>query len=396
MKGNPPSSRGRSSAAPTPSSSTPKGRALWTSKGFVPESSVEIIGNVATLYGVHDDQLYIYGIDLADGSTKWSYPASTSGMTERQRIVITKIDEKVVFYDGTSPAQQDQAAMIAVDPSTGRKTAETEPRKWTSAPAECDAMPTSACATATVQTGSVGSVPIFNGTAVFSVGLNDGAVAQRNAETGFRQLSTDLVDPDLRDPDFLARRVGGRTVWQVRLDSIFGPGVSSDYGWDFASFDDQGVEVGSMLAHAYRTVINNSITYDLARGFLTSGIRQSNGGLAWRQDGTAIHCEDVVDTGGGPDLSLWCRYTGKVTFTYPASGLGRASITLSPDFSVALERYDPATGATRWSVPLGANQELMKFGESIPALDDEHVVIPTATGATVVDVRDGTMRTARD
>ena len=109
----------------------------------------------------------------------------------------------------------------------------------------------------------------------------------------------------------------------------------------------------------------------------TVGISVSNGTVEWTTPGYYV-------CGGGLSFlraNVLCRYSGaahRKGSTYTMAGV-----------TAVLEGFDPATGASTWSVPVRGAKAL-SIGANLAFADATHVVVQLASGKRVLlDVRTG-------
>ncbi len=356
---------------------------VWRSSGFTPRSPVHVIGSVAVVYGSVGDQLFLFGLDETSGVTRWQVPASGSSIAPAVTLDVTTIGGRVVFYGATSAATENVARMQALDPGTGVIVASSSPQRWVSAPVSCDSAQVTACAGTEVGAG---------GWSAFVVDLRTGRTTLTQGVRPFRQVGDELVDSLARSPEQLSRLVNGRAVWTVPLADAFGATATSDDGWDFQTFAGAGVVVGTVLRTVGVDAAYGS-SLDLTTAPSTAAVSLATGATVWHQSGVSVDCLGAVRSSApdGANAPIRCRYTGGMSVD-PTGDIG-----VTADYTVALEGYDPATGATIWTADFGNDFALVHSDNPLPLLQDDQAVVTTRRGDRVwVDLRTGAQQPASD
>jgi hypothetical protein len=279
-----------------------------------------------------------------DGSALWSIPASPgAGAIGITLMPETVTDGNRTFTAVTTNDPAGAHSVVVVDVATGapvplRNTATTNPSFRFVAygrPSRCgESDPAAFCVP-----GGVGpDVTVQRTFRIDPIGglitLEQGAMPD-NA----RALSGSLWATNDRPPEgqeVLGRSLNGATQWSHTYDELFGPGYSSDVGWNWTEDPANAQIVGSINA-----VVRTDPTWNVA-SVSTVALAADTGAVRWRADGVDATCglADVTTN------DLWCRSTGTVN-------IGESGFSLAGPVDVTLERFDRATGNVVWSLPLG-------------------------------------------
>ncbi|MGH3448537.1 MAG: hypothetical protein ACRDP4_13035, partial [Nocardioidaceae bacterium] len=160
-------------------------------------------------------------------------------------------------------------------------------------------------------------------------------------------------------------------------------------GWGFWYDDASGLIVGTVGYH-----VPGLYRYHLKRMNQTVGLRPESGEVVWRRRGSDPFCHpDRADEPGLGDFPLLaCTWTSGVVIYphHPKSGkhvqVKRAHLLL--------ERLDPATGTSQWTVDLGhADEAVDRAGSTLLSLTGGSALfVDTGTRRLRVDWRTGRHR----
>src|SRR5262249_27205635 len=158
------------------------------------------------------------------------------------------------------------------------------------------------------------------------------------------------------------------------VGAAFPSGFSSDNGWSWHLFADEGVVVGALYGPPL--AISPKYVTDLEH-VATAGLSEETGAVRWQDLGSSLHCHL-----GEPKYPVRCRRRGIETFEpgQPES---------FDKLDVTIEGFDPLTGATTWSVPMGPAVSLATTSVSIPIAGPTEVVVTPPTGPIVLDYATG-------
>ena len=347
-----------------------------------PVSQPVAVGGRFVVYVTDRHRLMIVGLDARSGKVAWVHQATPSGTTLGVGPVVLAIDKRVIFM---KPVGGPIARLVEVDARSGRFVWKSQPVLFGEWPHACVRDPRGAC-----ETGSSAS-ELFSNSRLLRFRVSDGRATVGSVFHGSfgsaRAISSGLVDPGLRDPEYLAAASATRVLWRRRLASIFDlGGASTDNGWDIGRLERVGLFVGSVDAPA-KTRRGVSV-FDLSDAE-TVGFRIANGSVVWSNAGSEFACGFMPCPGwpspGGPRVGVRLRETG--TVRYPARG---GHVTVAPSDDVTLEGFGPATGHTLWTFDAGDDAPLISLTEFPPQAGATVVVLPNATGTpNLVDLASG-------
>lgn len=215
--------------------------------------------------------------------------------------------------------------------------------------------------------------------------LRTGSLSERGR--GFRFLGEQLVDPLLRNPEVIERRVGGSTVWLRDLADLFDNGYSTDQGWDFPKFGNY--YVGTLVHYRPGPAVRHSLTIDLAHDPLTASFSAQDGQLWWQEHGISVDCMGTLLPNAESPDPVRCRYSGTVTYTMDRSGHVK---TTSSKLHVTIEGFDPLSSTATWSHPVGAAISLVDGSAPTMAVTDHEVMVRLPAGASVLNLTTGALR----
>lgn len=356
-------------------------RLAWQTTGFGPVSPVKVLGRVALGYGVVGKRLYLYGLRTDDGRVLWRHAASTSATTQGVDVGVTTIGGLVTYFGPLAGTRDAAARLVAAVPATGRVVASSVRMEWASTPHPCERAPNVPCATA--------YTPQAHADVEYRLNLRNGSIDIVPGDLdGYREVGDELVDPLSRAPEYVERRAAGRTVWTRRLSELFGPGTTTDSGWQFNKYGT--VYTGTVYAGIDAYTFHRTERIDLARQPVTAGFRAADGALLWRRPGTSVDCAGTLSTGASRPVPVRCRYTGTITLHYPPVGTRGTVTSTTSGLAVTIEGFDPQTGRTTWSRPMGATKSLFSSARDTELRTDTDVLI----GTRVLELRTGRFVTA--
>jgi len=192
---------------------------------------------------------------------------------------------------------------------------------------------------------------------------------------------TGLLDFGDRPGNTLGYWRDGALRWHVPASAAFPPGFSSDSGWAWHVFADQHVIVGSLYGPATRVGSSHStrdVTYfvNLATTNATAGLSERTGEVLWRDRGSKFHCRVNDD-----NYPVRCRSRGVIKYWN--------SHTAFDDLDVTIEGFDPTTGNTTWSVPMGAAGAFAHGEAPVAIAGATQVVLPAPNGPVMLDYATG-------
>jgi len=373
--------RPRNKQAPSPSPSPHALSKLWTSEGFTAVTAPEIAAGVVLVYGTIEDQLYLFGLNASTGKILWKQAASTSDVTRGIGLQVKVIDDKAVYF---RPDAKDItiAQVVIADPVSGRDLGVTRALPWVSVPIKCDDKPGGSLCSSAYRYGQLKSYRIDPTTgALQSVGGTSG---------GYRDLGGGVVDLLVREPEYFGHLNAGSLAWKKPTAEVFGAGFSTDVGWNFDSYKEDTITVGT-LDKVTAPLKAKAWDQALATDMNTVGLETATGKILWSEPGTSLGCIfhlDSSEDGAGP---VRCRYTGAAHYVRSDAGL---TVTFT-GLTVTVERFDPATGKALWSLPLGDEPALAKYEDYPPELTSTQVLLDRVGGPVVLDLLKGVISAVR-
>jgi hypothetical protein len=355
-------------------------RQAWALDAFTPVGQPVAAGDVVIAYGTVDRDLLLFGVSAHDGAIRWRQAASPSRTTGGIPLA-PSVRRGQVAYLRPDPRASLAARLVIASADTGADLLVSDPMQFLSQPRTCED-DTDVCTTV-----------LLDGRAVprrFSVQAG-GAVADRNAPPAeSRYVGTGLLDLGQRQPELLAGFDNGTVRWRVPIEAHFSPGHTTDRGWHIILYREAGLHVGTVGTEAAGDADTGG--FDLSKAE-TAAIRAADGAPAWRADQTSYLCDSRIDlhravSGGTEPWPVRCRFRG-VFVRDQASPSGRYE-----GLDVTVEGFSVGTGATTWSVPLGAAEVFMQGKRETIALNGTEVLVHAATGPLILDLSNGATRPA--
>ncbi|MGH9280934.1 MAG: hypothetical protein ACRD12_22945 [Acidimicrobiales bacterium] len=354
----------------------------WRLTAISPIGQPEAAGDVVVVYGPVNQDLYLYGVSVADGTIRWRQLASPSLVVPGIPVTPAVLDGRVAYFR-PDPVEPLSARLVVASPDTGADVMVSQPFRFRSRPGRCsDGKDICLMATG----GTRGERPLR-----FSVEAG-GLVPDPGAPPiDSRRVGHELLDLGGRQPEILAGFKDGAVRWQTPLSTYFPPEYSTDYGWRFVPFAEAGAHVGSVGRPADHNDAS-AVVFDLSNQ-RTVAIRDTDGAPVWQSAGTSVLCDSKIEAYrevADKRLEPWpvrCRYQGtrrydKATKTTSYQGL-----------AVTIEGFDVATGQTTWSHSLGAAEQLMPAEVNATTVTDPEVLVPSATGPVIIRLDTGATRT---
>lgn len=352
-------------------------------------------------------RLKIVGVDNESGKQLWSHPLSPNhvvpGIALIPRTTKTAAGEKrVIFYLAPNkPSKSDEAdlttPLVAVDPRTGKIERKSPKIYAAEAPESCED-DTDVC-----MRGALEGERDFSNLRVY---LESGKVSRvkEGSPDDARLIGADgLFSTDDRPGEKLGVYRGGKTLWSTSIDTLFGPGRTSDGGWAFTHEDGPDRYTGFLGQRNGKAkgTADAPYVYDLGKQTLTS-FSGADGSILWQKKGadqcfqpTDFDDEEEVDVIKHP---VRCQTSGTFTVIDDKRTVQNVAMTI--------EGYDPVSGKTSWthkmpssaaaSYQMSEPRVLMRGGRTIVAtLAGGPALIDVATGKSV-KVKDQTFMCQTD
>lgn len=377
-------------AAALMSATSIEGRPDWWLTGSHVVSDPVIVGDAVAVYGIALGVYVLTVVNPSDGATLWKAKATpgyvTPGVVLRPEVVGTNL---VYVEPMHSRSNYFLGRVVVADGATGRVLARTESVFVISVfPHECggnicwQATGEYRCAEELTAQGGLDCVTLADsdeGVRSLTMDPDSGVVTERAAGAAlppYRAIGpdglSDLIDGGER---FIGRIVDDSVAWRVHAADLFGPEFSTDYGWDFARHDTVNAFIGSIGNVSDDDVIPLDERSALASFDADTGARQ------WLRTGLSQFCIPGVLS----ELSVACEFAEGTEAVRNDDG---ARIRGG---DIALVGYEETDGRTLWSVSLSdaSGRKLLDVYDSIRPVSDTELLVDTAKGARVVDVRTG-------
>jgi outer membrane protein assembly factor BamB len=177
----------------------------------------------------------------------------------------------------------------------------------------------------------------------------------------------------------LVRIARGAEVWSTSYQEVFGAGYTPAGGWSWYLHDDEGVFVG--MARKSDPDDETRVSSELIDA-VSVGLDAETGELVWREQATSTACR-AADSAH----DLRCRFASG-RWTADAAAPDGYRLT---DVDLILERFDPSTGATLWSVPL--DDDVAVYSDGLPfAASSSELFLRSGGPVVAVDRRTGGVR----
>lgn len=368
------------------------GGAAWTLDLPVVGQPIAV-GGVAVVYVSDDEDLSLVGVDAATGRQLWSQPASPGAVVTGIQVEPTSVrgpgDARLVPYFRPTGDGDLSAHLVVADPVTGEDRASTGPLYISEPPQPCDDG-TDVCVR-TFEGRSDSRIRLDLETGETDTEPEPPSDSQRAIGSG------GLTDLRVDGVEYLARVDGAEVLWQTPVAEAFGRGWSTNGGWSWVHYREEGLFVGSIGQYPEGGLDPDVevMEMDLAVDMIVA-LDAATGAVVWSEQGAGVGCSFYlalpVALAGGDDVApapIRCRSTGT------------ASVSMEDDptfenVDVTLEGFDVATGETTWSVRAGNLPELVFEGGVSAVVDEGSVAFPIDGVPHAVDLRDGSTRPAPD
>ncbi len=308
---------------------------LWSQNAAQPLGQPVAVGDGVAVYVLRGSVLSIEVVDAATGKIRWQRPAATGAAAAGIEISPVLVGGHLVYLRPVQGSMTTTSVVVA-DAVTGKDIAVSQhDYRVGSRPVSCQH---SVC------------FSVYVGTDQQAVNMDPatGQVISAGAGTGGRSIGPEglqsVQDPDR--PETLTRTKDSRTVWSTPLTNIFGDGYSTNGGWEFHVLPKQNMLIGSVGAYDPDQPFRGDI--NLGTALKMAGIDLATGARRWLQSGgvdyQCIPQAAVVEAGAL--VNVRCRW-GAGTVAHRVGD----KLTLRTA-SLSVEGFNPATGATTWTVPL--------------------------------------------
>ena len=358
----------------------------WSHSGVGAITQPAPVSGRFVFYAQHGGSLEVLALEASNGSTAWVAPASPSYLTPGVPAVLAVRDGLVFYLEGVGPASIGGARLVARNVATGKVVWKGPDGTFNSWPEICPDQTADVCVSGQVIAG-YGELRFSAATGKLVAVVSMGS----RSDPG-RELGLDLFDPGARNPEKIVAVADGRLAWHRPVADIFTlPGASTDGGWDFDRNSRLGLFVGSVGTEPVVTKGRETVQLDRQ---MTAGFTISSGAVVWRTSGEYV-CQVLPCPGDGlsgytsPSSSSASVSVGvRVLETGTVSGGANLKTTVSPNATVVIQGFDPATGKTDWSYHAGHAVELI-MGGSLPLIDADSIVLHVASGEVALNLRNG-------
>lgn len=375
-----------SGAATATPAAAPAIEKVWTSTGFEPLTAPKIVGNTAVLYATSGSDLYLTGLDPANGIMRWRQLAWAGGLEPQTNVSVTEVDGQLVYLRPTE-ALDEQSVVVIADPETGADQVVTEQRWWRGNPIQCSDDPAYLCGSAwSADASSVTATRVERSTGALTVSLAD-------SSEPYEKLFGDLVSVKGAAVETVGIVKGGRLLWSAPVADLLGTGATLANGWIIGGRPGDPELVYISAPIGWQSDGSKYPPFDLGANQVTAAVNYQTGAVLWREPGTWANCRNLLgdiallSTPGSSYPTLRCRYTGQLDSSPPGKG---RELTAPTGLSVTLERVDLTTGKAIWSLPLGDQRSLAADAPGLTQvlLDDHQSLI----AGQVIDLDTGTVR----
>jgi hypothetical protein len=381
-----------SSPAPKPGPTPPRPVLAWTHGELEPIGQFWTFGRVVAGYATEGRELRLVALDPTSGRQLWRQPASLGAIVPGVPAGVAEVDGRIAYL---RPDRKGRlfARLVVADPATGDDVAVSPPLLFRSPPGPCtDGV--DVCATS--QEDYAGrALPhrmrVGTGAYVPDPGSRVPGGSRVLAQVDPADV---LIEVGTEGVETLGLVRDGALRWRTPLRDAFPAGYSTDNGWSWDLFREQGVYAGTVFT-ADKVGRDGTRTTDLGATAASAGLSTVDGSVLWRDRGSWIRCSGSLEAATDADrrdatvLPVRCRYRGTAT----SRPDGSESFS---GLAVTVEGFDPRTGRATWSVPVGAAPSLAG-SETAPAIAGQtQFLILTDRDPVVLDVASGATHQPRD
>ena len=354
---------------------TPVAKVLWT-RALRPIGQPALAGGVAvTLVKAGKRSLDVVGVDVGTGKLLWRHPAypgdAPTGMSIRPAVGTAHNGKQyVVVQSRPRPGLDSWAPLQALDPTTGKVVHTTPSSEHLTSPLGSCSNGKDICAESPL------------GDLRFDLDRWSVSFDMTSTPRGARFLAEGLYSTADRPGERLGAVDGSRRLWERGVGSLLPPGFGSDAGWNVSR--GSGVYVGNLgytfPAHLVRRYESGEpVTTDIATPRVMISIEAKSGRVWWTKPGADRRC--LPDGFDGVDVR--CTYRGRAVYRKGVDGSRLVGAHLG------IEGLEPTTGEPTWSVTLTASGARQMWKEELPHVGDDHLVVETAEGLRLLDLRSG-------
>lgn len=358
------------SASDSAPSSTPSSEALLSATWTVPAATTtfigapKVVGDAVVSYFLVGEAMHIGAWSTTDGTALWQAAVGTSYAAGgyEYRVGVIEGGPNIAYL---TPEDADGVGRVAVaNAATGQVVATSEELWAMTRPERCDLEPTRVCLE---QRSLQDSSPH-----VLAV-ENDGSLGSSSVylPQDSRSLGQVLYGTLSRPGEMIGVSAQTGPIWERPYTEVFGgPDFTSDSGWRWELYDSNllvGVGYAYVQGKPYSPLDSAMV-----------GIVRDQGTTVW-QITAAQFCDNPAAGQPNQPLAI-CAWA--------------ASETAGDDtgFDTTLQGIDPATGASKWSVPLDKRNITSDVPKPFFAEPNQRVIL-TADGAARVDLDSGEVTT---
>ncbi|GAA3531442.1 hypothetical protein GCM10022234_30720 [Aeromicrobium panaciterrae] len=336
-------------------------------------------------------RLKIVGIDGESGKQLWSHPLGPNhavpGIALIPHTTETAAGEKrVIFYLAPNKPGKEEAdlttPLVAVEPRTGKIELKSPKVYAAEAPDSCED-DTDVCMRGALE----GERDYAN----LRVDLESGKISRvkEGAPDDARLIGADgLFSTGDRPAEKLGVYRDGKTLWSTSVDTLFGPGRTSDGGWAFTheAGPDRYIGYLGQRNGGVKGTADSPYVYDLGKQTLTS-FSGADGSILWQKKGadqcfrpTDFDDEEKVDAIKHP---VRCQMSGTFTVIDDKRTVQNVAMTI--------EGYDPVSGTTSWThkMPAEAAAAYQMSEPRVLMRGGRTIVATLAGGPALIDVATG-------
>lgn len=313
------------------------------------------VGSTAVVVSVDKKHLlHLDGVDPVTDNLVWQHPYSASAITPGVALTPAAAGSTVMdLVPAISPGNP--AVLLAgVNAATGAP-------EW-QVPGETVAADNpNSCVS-----GTAVCIPVYNSDGSSSLDVISGATGSivRMVNGPNRAMATGLYESDDQTPTFQQISSTGTLAWTKPISEVFGAGYNPNYGWNITPVG--GLNVGSVAPVSGAKAMNLSTAK-------TIGFSIASGAPQWTLPG-GYQCMGPLAV---LSTQVACQFSG--TIHYSKSSPQSTSLK---GVGLKLVGFDPASGATTWSVPV-SNVRPFVFGDGVQFIDGTQLMVRTAAGKPV-------------
>lgn len=372
-------------------SAVASGHPDWWFAGAHVVSDPVVVGDAVAVYAIANDVYALTVIDPGDGKKIWSAAASPASLPPGQVLSPEVIGTDIVYVAPLDSSVNYFLGRVTVaDGASGHVRAQSESvYGFADLPHRCDE---GVCWQASAEFWCPADWAPYRGMDCTTLATADDGIRtmRMDISTGVvtgqelanplplnRSIAAEgLSDISVDGERFIGRIVDDAVQWQVPIETAFGPGFSTDYGWSLTYRESTGAFVGT-VGHVH----DDEVAHLGATSILVS-LDADSGDRRWLRSGLSQTCIP----GAVGDLSIACEFTPGTDVS-----IHDDEATFSDGSGMALVGYDTTDGSTLWSVPLAdpSGRDVSDVFEALKPVSNSELLVNGRDWARVVDLHTG-------